>query len=568
MREDGEPSTVFATVRGEGEATRGDADAVLAALDPARAQRYSLEAGPRRIRNRTYLDTADGRLRRKGVRLTHDRGSGAGTLTALRDGDTVSTPLSGPPEWPALADELPEGDVRDLVAGPMWVRAVGPVLRARTVTREVRVRDDDGAVVAGLVWRETTVQEPVRTAPFIRVDVLTTGTGKHAKRIRKALCASGSGSDDGVGRRFRKDSGDLYEELLAEAGLPDRPEPPEFTADTPADVAVALALRAHARSVAANVDGTLGDVDTEYLHDLRVAVRRSRSLLKLAGDVLPSRPVDRHTPTLKWLGDVTGPTRDLDVHLLGFDELTSRLTAAGADDLAPFREHLHRERDAARRALVRALRTRKFTRLLEEWPAALTDVIGDGDPDEGGADEGGTGDDGDPAGGQDTHTDGRDGHGGTGTAGGDAVPDVRTFVRDRLARTAKKVTRKAAAITPESPAEDVHDLRKRCKELRYLLEFARPLCPDAEYAAVLKRLKKLQDILGAFQDGEVQSEALREHAGRMHEAGRAPVGTLLAMGELAGAYAADQQQARRDLTAALRRFLGDDMRARITSLVR
>nr|WP_246382246.1 CHAD domain-containing protein [Prauserella isguenensis] len=462
----------------------------------------------------------------------------------------------------------------------MWVRAVGPVLRARTVTREVWVRDGDGdgAVVAGLVWRETTVQEPVRTAPLIRVDVLTAGVGKHAKRIRKALCASGSeaGDEGGAGWRFRKHSGDLYEELLAEAGLPDRPEPPEFTPDTPADVAVALALRAHARSVAANVDGTIGDVDTEYLHDLRVAVRRSRSLLKLAGDVLPSRPVERHTPALKWLGDVTGPTRDLDVYLLGFDELASRLTAGEAGDLTPYREHLQRERDTARRALVRALRTRRLARLLEEWPAALTEVIGDGDTGDG--DTGDTGEDTDTSrreqssGEADTSGEaaaGRDGAAaGSGTAGGDAVPDVRTFLRDRLARTAKKVTRNAAAITPESPAEDVHDLRRQCKELRYLLEFARPLCPAAEYAAVLKRLKKLQDILGAFQDGEVQSDGLREHAGRMHEAGRAPAGTLLAMGELAGAFAIDQQQARRDLTAALRRFLGKDMRARITSLVR
>ncbi|GAA1243007.1 hypothetical protein GCM10009676_30600 [Prauserella halophila] len=589
MRETAESRTaVFGTLRGQGEPTRGDADAVLAALEPACGRRYTLEAGPRRIRSSTYLDTADGRLRRKGVRLTHDRGSGPGALTATRGEDTASTPLSAAPEWPALAGDLPDGDVRDLVAGRMSVRAVAPVLRTRTVTREVWVRDAGAAVVAALVWRETTVQEPVRTAPFIRVDVLTVAGGeKPAKRIRKALCAAGSGDDDAAGadRRFRKDAGDLYEELLAEAGVPDRPQPPELSADTPADVAVALALRVHARTIAASVDGTIADVDTEYLHELRVAVRRTRSLLKLAGDVLPARPVERYSPTLSWLGEVTGPTRDLDVYLLGFDDLAGRLAAGDPEDLAPFREHLHRERGRARRALVRALRTRRFARLLEEWPAALTEVIGDADAESAavdGADTAGDDTTGDNGSGEDTA--GKDGPagedgaaGGAGTAGragastggtdGTAVPDVATFVRDRLARTAKKVTRKAAAITPESPAEDVHNLRKRCKELRYLLEFARPLCPAAEHTAVLKRLKKLQDILGAFQDGEVQSTGLREHAGRMHEAGRAPAGALLAMGELAGAFAADQRQARHELTAALQRFGDEDIRGRITALV-
>lgn len=569
VRGEAEPQAeLVATVRGEGEATRGDSEAVLAALEPARGRRYTLEAGARRIRNSTYLDTADGRLRRKGVRLTHDRASGPGALTATRDGDTASTPLSGPPEWPALAGDLPDGDVRDLVAGPMWVRAVGPVLRARTVTREVSVRDDGGAVVAGIVWRETTVQEPVRTAPLIRVDVLSAGSGKagkHAKRIRKALCASRAGADgtsEVTHRSFHKRSGDLYEELLDEAGLRERSGPPEFTADTPADVAVALALRAHARAIAANVDGTIADVDTEYLHDLRVAVRRMRSLLKLVGDVLPSRPVERHTPVLKWLGDVTSPTRDLDVHLLGFDDLADRLIAGDPEDLAPLRDHLHRRRDAARRALVRALRTRKFSRLLEEWPAALEDVVGDADPETDAAPDVSEAEPGDEG------SDHGEGAGDESAGEPEQMPDVRTFVRERLARTAKKVTRKAAAITPDSPAEDVHSLRKRCKELRYLLEFAKPLCPPAEYASVLKRLKKLQDILGAFQDGEVQSHELREHAERMHEAGQAPTAALLAMGELAGAYAADQRQARGELTAALRRFLGDDMRNRITALVR
>ncbi|OLT41370.1 hypothetical protein BJF85_23845 [Saccharomonospora sp. CUA-673] len=225
---------------------------------------------------------------------------------------------------------------------------------------------------------------------------------------------------------------------------------------------------------------------------------------------------------------------------------------------------------------MRSLRTKRFARLMEEWSAELTRIEDAGMPSEAGAGKA-DGAAGDPA--------------AAGSESADAptdpewpvaktdsrpepeseaaeVPDVARFARKRLAATAKRVTRRAAAITPESPADDVHDLRKRCKELRYLLEFAQPLCRQGEYSAVLKRLKRLQDILGAFQDGEVQSLDLRERAAEMSESGRAPVGTLLAMGELAGTFAVDQQRARHELTEALRRFLGEDMRKRITSLVK
>ena len=50
---------------------------------------------------------------------------------------------------------------------------------------------------------------------------------------------------------------------------------------------MATVLTALLDTLEANVPGTMRDIDTEFLHDLRIAVRRTRSALKLAGDVLP-----------------------------------------------------------------------------------------------------------------------------------------------------------------------------------------------------------------------------------------------------------------------------------------
>jgi CHAD domain-containing protein len=60
--------------------------------------------------------------------------------------------------------------------------------------------------------------------------------------------------------------------------------------------------------------------------------------------------------------------------------------------------------------------------------------------------------------------------------------------------------KRGSAIMPQSASADLHDLRKRCKELRYLLEFFASLHDPATHRRIIKDLKSLQDCLGAFQD--------------------------------------------------------------------
>ena len=88
------------------------------------------------------------------------------------------------------------------------------------------------------------------------------------------------------------------------------------------------------------MDGTVSDVDTEFLHDFRVAVRRSRSAVKLFGDVLPAALVAWVTPQLRLLGDLTTPSRDLDVLLQELPSLTAGLTSGRREDLEPLVLHL------------------------------------------------------------------------------------------------------------------------------------------------------------------------------------------------------------------------------------
>jgi hypothetical protein len=139
----------------------------------------------------------------------------------------------------------------------------------------------------------------------------------------------------------------------------------------PGAEAVRAILLQQLDNLEANVDGVLHDTDTEFLHDLRIAVRRTRSGLKLLGDVLPGELTLRFASEFRWLGDMTTPLRDLDVHLMSLPPMAKQLAAADPADLQPFLAYLERRRIIERRKLSRVLRSARFAATVGDWRKAL-----------------------------------------------------------------------------------------------------------------------------------------------------------------------------------------------------
>jgi len=129
------------------------------------------------------------------------------------------------------------------------------------------------------------------------------------------------------------------------------------------------------------------------------------------------------------------------------------------------------------------------------------------------------------------------------------------------------VAAQGGAITQDSAPQSLHDLRKRCKELRYLLEFFAPLYDPVAYKKVIGDLKQLQDCLGEFQDSEVQREEIRVLADAMLAERAAPAATLLAMGEIAAKLAEAQAEARADFSRRFARFAGPEGQQRVRTLL-
>ena len=316
-----------------------------------------------------------------------------------------------------------------------------------------------------------------------------------------------------------------------------------ITADMPAGAAAAAILLRLLDTIDANVAGVLADTDTEFLHDLRVSVRRTRSALKLFGDAVGGLSADElafFAAEFKWVGDLTTPTRDLDVHLLDFEETARGLAAAKPDDLEPFRAYLEQRRRKEFRALVRGLRSARFTGLTSQWRARLVAAR------------------------EEAAAPARKGR----SRSVRAQETAGLLAMERTRATFTRVAKRGAAITPDSPAESLHDLRKRAKELRYALEFFAPLHDPAAYAKVIADLKRLQDCLGEFQDTEVQISEIRALAAAMLAAGEAPAVTLLAMGEITAGLAARQRAARADFGRRFAAFADVEGQRRMSALLR
>jgi CHAD domain-containing protein len=107
----------------------------------------------------------------------------------------------------------------------------------------------------------------------------------------------------------------------------------------------------------------------------------------------------------------------------------------------------------------------------------------------------------------------------------------------------RRMAKRGQAVEDSGPAEALHDMRKQGKELRYLLEFFAILYPEDVVRPMVKKLKALQDVLGRFQDAEVQAAMLHTHREAVGARDNGPA-ALMAMGLLVDRLDRDQVAAR------------------------
>jgi inorganic triphosphatase YgiF len=229
-----------------------------------------------------------------------------------------------------------------------------------------------------------------------------------------------------------------------------------------------------------NHAGAVSSEDPEYIHQLRVAMRRLRACLRLFAPVVPPGYGAQLLPALRDTMTRLGRARDLDVLLA---DIVAPVIAALPDEprLAALAGVVTENRYAARRSVVLHLESREFGQLMIRLAALL-------------------------------HT--------ASLEESLATESVATFASERTRRLRRKVSELASAARLDEPVS-LHALRIGIKRLRYALEFFTSLAHGKARHRMANWLADTQDTLGELNDLANAGQLLMASAGhdeRLREA--------------------------------------------------
>jgi CHAD domain-containing protein len=453
------------------------------------ADQFSIKKEPTVTQKFEIFDTFDWRLFNKSFVLYASVDSLS--LRKLYKTDIIhSTRISSPPVF--IAD-FPAGELKEQLAPIIKMRALLRLVEVLSRSTPYRILNPDEKTVARLVfekfWPLGNKRRPAVAAHLWLKPVK--GYDKHARELVRHIQAAGFSES-------KKE--DLFFKALE---LADK-KPGSYSAKVNiqldptmrSDQAAKAILRFLLEVMRINEAIFEKDLDTEVLHDFRVAIRRTRSALAQIKHVFPARTTDRFKKNFAYAGKLSNVLRDLDVYLLNQDAYRAMLPAVLRDDIDPLFRHLRKKRAKAFQQVVRGLRSKKYSKMMMDWETFLDKPTPDS------------------------------------VSAPNAERPVIDLARQRIYKRYRGIVKTGSKILANTEDEMLHVLRIECKKLRYLLEFFASLFPRKKVKALIEQLKNLQDNLGDFNDLCIQQEYLLNISLELPAGQRQWQKTLVAIGSL------------------------------------
>ena len=466
----------------------------------------------------TLLDTFDGRLRRAGARLTR----GGRDLSTVawqhrRVGTNLTLQLGAPLSF---AWDLPEGPLR---------RALAPVIGVRRLLAQADI-DVHGGLLEVLDARNKTVARlriesgrarlPMTRHAWRPLPTVITLTGLRGYEDAYGTLVPIVQSRPGVEACPEGLDGLILRQLGAQPYVGSSPEL-DLLPTVAAEIGTRQIHQALLGILVANEPGLRARLDTEFLHDFRVTVRRTRSLLGQIRRVFPPDLLARFATEFSWLGRLTGPPRDMDVLVLS---LRTQRDETRADDVEALTAVLGRAQQREHQVLIEALDSERYRRLLRVWARFLERSVPQ-HPEAPNA--------------------------------GRPLADV---VAQRAWRLCRRIARASETVDAQTPADRLHEVRLDAKKLRYLVDVTPAFYDAADLDCILSALRKLQRVLGEFNDAQVQEQRVLE-CGRESVVADGPAGTERALGRLADRCRERRERLRKQVSDGLAGFRSHDTQA-------
>lgn len=475
------------------------------------AKQYSLK---------TYYDSFDWRLYVAGIGCEFNRSKTSSRLILRNLSDDLIIASIDLNDVPSFSHQIPSEEIRGIIEPLLDCRALLAVCNLDYETYNLNILNNDEKIILRLIIEEHELFDnrvillPIKgydKATEHMVELFTTDFGltpTHKPLLLTALLMQGRKPND-------------YSSKLTV----------KLDPDMRADIATKYIYSHLLKAIKDNEQGTIANTDSEFLHDFRVAVRRTRAGLNQLKNLLPKSTSLYYAEFFSWLGQITVTTRDLDVYLLNFATYKNSLPESMRDDLQPLYDFLLTKHKHAQKELAAYLRSNRYLTTISEWEqylktqAPLTPL----EPN--------------------------------------AKLSIKQLADQRIWKNYMRVLQEGDAINDQSPAEDLHDLRKSCKKLRYLMEFFQNLYPEQQIKVFIKNLKGLQEVLGHFQDYATQELTLKQFSEEML-ANQVPANTLLAMGVLIQNLDELRTKARNDFSAKFLHFKHLDNQDALKSLLK
>ncbi|MBI1732554.1 MAG: CHAD domain-containing protein [Gammaproteobacteria bacterium] len=489
---------------------------------------FNLVPGRRHEFRRSVVDTFDYRLREAGRWLELDVNGGARLLLRGTGPDT---------EYLEQVLEREPAEPLAVAAGPVQ-QALLPLCGGRALLRrrEVRIRawefdlvDGEGKIRAALTREQVLEADPAARrktlAHVLRIRPLR-GYEKSCRRLHEELAAALENP------RAEQDPAESFcGQGRGRVAKPPPKEPLLLLPRQSAGRALGRLLLSQLRIIESNVDGIRADTDYEFLHDFRVACRRSRSLLIQVRGAFPSQGAANFRETFAWLSRITSPQRDLDVFLAALPGLAAQLGDRHRGALAPLETLLRQRRHEERERLLHAMSEPRFRDFIPEWRRYLEGFAGTRAPQ--------------PA----------------------VGPRALDVANEALRRLHRRLLRTGVRCGVGLYSAELHELRKDGKKLRYLLEAFRSLYPPADVDMVVGRLRKLQGVLGEIVDYHVQRQWLMQWQQELAAQPGAEPPTLVAMTALGAELDRLEHDAQQGFLRRFERFASAPVRQSVDRLL-
>jgi CHAD domain-containing protein len=424
----------------------------------------SIDSGPLHEETRFYYDTFDWRIFSNGYSLY--RIGSRWSIRMMNSGAIVKSieATSAQAEcrywW-----HFPEGDFRELLRSMTSIRTLLQLCEIHCSTQHFSAMNIDGKIVSHLELLKFGPL-PAGQTLFVRIRSVR-GYKEETALLEKIIRSHGEPASHA----------NAFMVFMSAAGLQPGDYSSKFISRLHPDMTLAQAAVTIFRQllvvIEKNRDGVIEDLDTEYLHDLRVAIRRTRSALTQFKGVFPERTRLKYKKAFAEFGKASNILRDLDVYLLKKGNYKKILPPDLQAGLDPLFDSFISSRKKEHRDFTRVLRSAKYRNFLRSW-AAFLDKFAESKAAS------------------------------MRMAAKPVLPAARQIILKRY----RKILKKGARINSRTKDESLHQLRIECKKLRYSLEFFRSLFPAEDMENLISQLKKIQDVLGNFNDFSVQRENL------------------------------------------------------------